>query len=78
MLNNNKKINFIDYTTRQTYRRNNEPGGGTSVSIDTKIINSTNNFEIESINFKTKHLEATSIVIKHKKIKTSFICFYLS
>ena len=43
MLNNNKTVDFNDYMTKQTYRKNND-SGGTSVSIDTNIINSTNNF----------------------------------
>ena len=66
MLNNNKRL--ILKNIKQTYRRNNDPGGATSVSIDTNIINSTNNFEINNYDFKTKYLEATPIIVKHKKI----------
>ena len=80
MLNNNKKVDFSEYTTKQTFRRNNDPGGGTSVSIDTNIINATNNFEIDNLDFKTQYLEATPIVIKHKKISKPlmFASIYIS
>ena len=41
---------------------------------------SINNFEINNYDFKTKHLEATPIIIKHKKITRPllFASIYIS
>ena len=56
MLTGGEKINFNKYKTKQTNRGNNEPGGGTSISLHEKITENEK-FKIKFIKFDLKLLE---------------------
>ena len=61
-----KKLDFLDWKTKQVNRRSKREGGGVSISIDTKRLEKDNNFKISSPDFKTNETETTFIEIKYK------------
>ena len=79
MLKGEEKIKFTKYQTKQTNRGNNEPGGGTAISIHEKITENEK-FKIKSINFDLKLLEATALELKYENYHNPLllVSIYLS
>ena len=59
-----KKLQFLDWKSKQVNRNSKNKGGVVSISIDTKKLEKNNNFKISSPDFKTNEIESAVLESK--------------